>query len=45
MKKICKHCKEKEHCAELPGICLKLPSILAGSVAVMLAVLIFNSTL
>ncbi len=43
--KICNTCKQKEHCAELPGICLKLPYILAGAVAVTLAVLLFNSTL
>ncbi len=43
--KICNTCKQKEHCAELPGICLKLPYILAGAVAVTLAVLLYNSTL
>ncbi len=43
--KICNRCKQKEHCAELPGICLKLPYILAGSVAIALAILLFNSTL
>ncbi len=45
MKKICKNCKDKEHCAELPGICLKLPKILTGSIAIMLIVLIYNSSL
>ncbi len=45
MKKVCLNCKEKKHCAELPGICLKLPFILSGAVAVMLIVLILNSTL
>jgi len=43
--KICERCKERERCAELPGICLKLPSILAASIAVMVAVLAFNSSL
>lgn len=43
--KVCKHCKNKEACAELPGICLKLPGILAACVAVMLVVMMFNSTL
>ena len=45
MKAICKNCKEKDHCADLPGICLKVPCILTGAIAVMLIVLIFNSTL
>ena len=42
---ICDKCKDKEHCAELPGICLKLPCILTGAIAVMIVVLLFNSTL
>jgi len=42
---VCDKCKDKKHCAALPGICLKLPGILAGSVAVMVVVFIFNSTL
>lgn len=43
--KVCTNCKDRKRCAELPGICLKLPCVLAVSVAVMLAVLMFNSTL
>jgi len=43
--KVCNHCKDKQHCAELPGICLKLPGVLAVSVVVMVAILIFNSSL
>ena len=42
---VCTNCKEKEHCQGLPGICLKLPYILTGVIAVALIVLIFNSTL
>ena len=43
--KVCAKCKEKEHCAKLPGICLKVPCILAASVAIMVVVMLFNSTL
>ena len=43
--KICERCKERERCAELPGICLKLPSVLAASIAVMVVVMVFNSNL
>lgn len=43
--KVCQNCKDKERCADLPGICLKLPCILAASIAVMVVVLMFNSTL
>lgn len=43
--KVCEHCKDKKQCADLPGICLKLPSILAASVTVMVVVLMFNSSL
>ena len=43
--KVCAKCKEKVHCAKLPGICLKVPYILAASVAVMVVVMLFNSTL
>jgi hypothetical protein len=43
--KVCESCKDKESCAELPGICLKLPFILAALVTVMVIVLLFNSTL
>lgn len=42
---VCTKCKNKEHCADLPGICLKLPSILTGAIAILVAVLFFNSTL
>ncbi len=45
MKKICLNCKEKDHCADLPGICLKVPYILTGAIAVMVIVLFLNSTL
>ncbi len=43
--KVCHNCKDRKSCAELPGICLKLPYVLAGSVAVMVVVLLANSTL
>jgi hypothetical protein len=43
--KVCNYCKDKEHCAGLPGICLKIPYVLVASVAVMLAILIYNSKL
>ena len=43
--KVCQKCKHREQCADLPGICLKLPGILAASVAVMVVVLMFNSTI
>jgi len=43
--KFCTNCKDKEHCAELPGICLKLPYVLTGAIAIMVVVLLFNSTL
>ena len=43
--KACNRCKERQHCAELPGICLKLPRILAATIAVVLAVMVFNSSL
>jgi hypothetical protein len=43
--KVCDHCKNKKDCAELPGICLKIPYVLATCVAVMVVVLLFNSTL
>jgi hypothetical protein len=43
--RVCNNCKEKHRCAELPGICLKLPCVLAVSVAIMVAILAFNSTL
>ncbi len=42
---VCTNCKEKEHCAGLPGICLKIPTILTAAIAVLVIVLIFNSTL
>jgi len=42
---VCTNCKEKKHCQSLPGICLKLPYILTGAIAVLVAVLMFNSTL
>jgi len=45
MKNICSNCKQKKHCAELPGICLKLPCLLTGAIAVMIVVLVLNSTL
>jgi hypothetical protein len=43
--KVCQNCKERESCSQLPGICLKLPCILAVSVAIMVIVLMYNSTL
>jgi hypothetical protein len=43
--KPCQNCKERDRCAQLPGICLKLPCILAISVAIMVVVLMYNSTL
>jgi hypothetical protein len=43
--KVCKNCKDREQCADLPGICLKLPGVLAASVAIMVIVLMFNSTI
>jgi hypothetical protein len=43
--KVCEKCKHREHCADLPGICLRLPTVLAASVAVMVVVFIFNSTI
>ncbi len=43
--KVCDKCKHREQCADLPGICLKLPGVLAASVAVMVVVFMFNSTL
>ena len=43
--KVCQNCKDRKTCAELPGICLKLPYALAATVAVMVVVLIANSTL
>ncbi|MCK5395575.1 MAG: hypothetical protein KAJ32_06265 [Gammaproteobacteria bacterium] len=43
--KVCERCKEREHCAELPGICLKIPRILVASIATMVAVLFFTSSL
>jgi hypothetical protein len=43
--KVCDNCKDKKQCTDLPGICLKVPRILAVSVAVMVIVLIANSTL
>jgi hypothetical protein len=43
--KICERCKHKEQCADLPGICLRLPSILAASIAVMVVFFIATSTL
>ncbi len=43
--KVCNQCKHKESCAELPGICLKLPCILLAVVGLMLTVFLFNSTL
>jgi len=45
MKKICKNCKQQETCADLPGICLMIPRILVVSIALMVTVLFFNSTL
>ncbi len=45
MKKICKNCKLQEPCADLPGICLKIPRVLVASIAVMVTVLFFTSTL
>jgi len=42
---VCTNCKEKQHCQGLPGICLKLPCVLTGAIAVLVVVLIFNSTL
>jgi len=41
----CSNCKNKEDCAELPGICLKLPYVLTGAIAIMVVVLLFNSSL
>ena len=43
--KACNYCKDKDHCEDLPGICLKVPTILAISIAIMVAVLIYNSSL
>jgi hypothetical protein len=43
--KICNTCKNKDQCADLPGICLKIPYILAGAIAIMLAILLVNSSL
>lgn len=43
--KVCENCKSRKQCAELPGICLKVPRIMVASVAVMVTVLFFNSTL
>jgi len=42
---VCTNCKDREHCAGLPGVCLKIPYILTGAIAVLVIVLIFNSTL
>lgn len=43
--KPCNRCKYKTQCAELPGICLMLPRVLVATVAIMVTVLFFNSTL
>jgi len=43
--KICENCKHKKPCAELPGICLKLPCIMLAAVGIMLTVFLINSTL
>jgi hypothetical protein len=43
--KVCNSCKNKDQCADLPGICLKIPYILAAGVAAMLALLLANSNL
>jgi len=43
--KICERCKYKEQCDDLPGICLRLPGILAVSIAVMVIFFIATSTL
>ncbi len=43
--KVCQQCKHKKQCADLPGICLKLPSILAASIAVMVVFFIATSSL
>lgn len=43
--KVCKNCSRKNECADLPGICLKLPRILAASVFVMVAILFYDSSL
>jgi len=43
--KVCDSCKDKKHCSDLPGICLKLPYVIAASIAVMVAVMLYNSTL
>ena len=43
--KVCENCKHRTQCADLPGICLKLPGVLAASVAVMVVVLMVNSTI
>lgn len=43
--KVCEHCKDKKQCKDLSSMCLKLPSVLAASVTVMLVVLMFNSSL
>ena len=45
MMKVCQKCKHKEQCTDLPGICLRLPAVLAAFVAVMVIVLMFNSTI
>lgn len=42
---VCSNCKDKEHCADLPGICLKIPYILTAAIAILVIVAIFNSTL
>ena len=43
--KICNACKNKDQCADLPGICLKIPYVLAAAVAIMLTILLINSNL
>ena len=43
--KVCQKCKHKEQCTDLPGICLRLPAVLAAFIAVMVIVLMFNSTI
>jgi hypothetical protein len=43
--KVCEQCKHRKQCADLPGICLRLPGILAASVAAMVVFFIATSSL
>jgi len=43
--KVCENCKHKKVCADLPGICLKLPCVIVAAVVIMLTFFLFNNTL